>query len=355
MKKTFTLVVLLFGILSKGLTQTGPQYIRSLLNIVASNGTTTLVDGDLTQYNSSYSDAVDGFDARKMSNPGENLGMIRSGVMLSIERRQIIPVADTIFFESWNLSQTRNYQLEFIAVNLNHPGLVGYLSDSYLNTNTPVGLNDTTLVNFTVNSDPASYDLRRFTLIFTTPVNGTLALTYTALKAYQDNGGVSVNWQTSNENNLRDYIVERSGDGTHFMGLGTVSPNNTPESSYSFSDGSPQNGYDYYRIRSVSLDGQISYSAIMKVYIGSGNSQMKVFPNPISGGVINLQMVNEPADTYQIRVMNNFGQIIIDKQLSYSGGSATQTFSLPPNLSHGMYQMQVTGSGGTTKNITMVY
>jgi Secretion system C-terminal sorting domain len=360
MKKTVTLLLIAFSLLQKGFGNPAPppvvsEYIRSLLNVVAANGTTTLLDGDLTQYNNAYSDTVDGFDARKISNPGENIGMLRNGVVLSIERRQVIQTTDTIFYETWNLNPARNYQLEFITVNLNHPGLVAYLVDSYLGTSTPVALNDTTLVNFNINSDPASYNIRRFTLVYLTPSYGTLPLTFTAVKAYQVNETVKVDWQTSNENNLQGYTVERSVDGSNFTSLGSVPAGNLPDNDYTFTDPSPSNGYNYYRIKSITIDGRVAYSDIMKVYMGSGAAVMKVFPNPISGNVINLQMINEPADLYQVRVMNTFGQVIISKQLQYSGGNSTQTFTLPGNLSHGVYEMEITGSGGTTTNISLLY
>jgi len=70
--------------------------ITSNLNIVNANGTTTLADGDLTQYDTSFSNNIDALDARKMSNPGENIGMMRGTGVFAIERRHTIQNADTI-------------------------------------------------------------------------------------------------------------------------------------------------------------------------------------------------------------------------------------------------------------------
>src|SRR5664279_1839868 len=110
----------------------GTEIIRSNLYHVETDGTTNLLDGDLTQYDASYSNAVDGMDARKMSNFSENIGMLRGTSTLVIERRHTIDNADTIFYKMWNIRHEETYQLEFIASNLDHPGLLGYLEDSYL-------------------------------------------------------------------------------------------------------------------------------------------------------------------------------------------------------------------------------
>ena len=123
--------------------------------------------GILTQYDQSFTNVVDGMDARKMSNFSENLGMIRGTTTLVIERRHTIDFTDTIFYKMWNVQQ-RPYQLEFITSNLNHPGLTGYLEDSYLHTSVPINLNGANNINFSVNSDPASSAMYRFRIIFTT-------------------------------------------------------------------------------------------------------------------------------------------------------------------------------------------
>ena len=101
------------------------EQIRTNLYVVAADASTILLDGDLTQYDPSYTNLIDGMDARKMSNFSENIGMIRQATTLVIERRHTIDFTDTIFYKLWN-TQQRLYQLEFITSNLNHPGLPGF-------------------------------------------------------------------------------------------------------------------------------------------------------------------------------------------------------------------------------------
>lgn len=360
MKKLFSLLLILFFACGGAFSQAGPppgapQYIKSLLNQVNSDGTTVLLDGDLTQYSPSYSDSINGQDARKMDNPGENIGMQRGNTMLAIERRQVIAGADSIFYRIWNLSQNSNYQLQLITTNLNQPGLIGYIVDSYLKINTPVDLNGTTNINFSINGDPASYDISRFSLIYATTLNTPLPLTFISEYANVEDNLVKVDWQTANENNIKVYTLEKSGDGNNFSSIGNILADNLSVNKYSFTDNYPFNGYNYYRIKSEDSENNLKYSEVLKIFVGKGSGTVKVFPNPLIGNFINLELVNQPADSYQIRVRNEFGQVVISKKIEYAGGSFNLTLNMPLNIPHGMYQLEVSGASVNVANIGLIY
>src|SRR6185437_6296375 len=68
-------------------SSTGESMRMNLYGFYA-DSSTFVVDGTFTQYAPDYSDLVDGNDARKMFNPGENISMIRGTTNLIIERRQ---------------------------------------------------------------------------------------------------------------------------------------------------------------------------------------------------------------------------------------------------------------------------
>ena len=109
-------------------------------NVYGANASGTyLADGALIQYNNTYTNSIDGMDARKMTNGGENLAIKSSGKLLAIERRQPITRPDTIFL---NLTGTRvqAYHFEFVAANLNATGLEGFVEDNYLHTKTALDL-----------------------------------------------------------------------------------------------------------------------------------------------------------------------------------------------------------------------
>jgi hypothetical protein len=245
--------------------------------------------------------------------------------------------------------------LQLITTNLNQPGLIGYIVDSYLKINTPVDLNGTTNINFSINGDPASYDISRFSLIYATTLNTPLPLTFISEYANVEDNLVKVDWQTANENNIKVYTLEKSGDGNNFSSIGNILADNLSVNKYSFTDNYPFNGYNYYRIKSEDSENNLKYSEVLKIFVGKGSGTVKVFPNPLIGNFINLELVNQPADSYQIRVRNEFGQVVISKKIEYAGGSFNLTLNMPLNIPHGMYQLEVSGASVNVANIGLIY
>ncbi|MDQ6843870.1 MAG: T9SS type A sorting domain-containing protein [Bacteroidota bacterium] len=316
------------------------EQIRSNLYVKQAAGAPILLDGDLTQYSPSYSNAIDGKDARKMSNFSENMGMLRGTTVLVIERRQTITDTDTIFYKLWQLRQVA-YQLEFITDNLNHPGMEGFLEDSYLNTSTPINLNGTTTADFSVTNDPASADALRFRIIFQTAALGPLPVTFTQLKAYRQDKNIRIDWRTENENQIKNYMVEASNDGTRFVTATNIKATNLLSNAYSWIDSHPQNACNYYRIASLEIDGKLKYSEVVKVYNGNAVERIKVYPNPIVNNALHFQLDNSPAGPYQVRIVNNSGQVLVSEKLQHAGGNLKGTIEPLQVMKKGIYQLEI--------------
>ncbi len=93
------------------------------------------------------------------------------------------------------------------------------------------------------------------------------------------------------------YEIMRGHDGLTWEKVGTVNNNNTPSynSRYRFIDNSPSKLYiNYYKIKSIELDGFSEYSLIKHVKFagGAGGLQPKAFPNPAKAYTV-LWMPNE--------------------------------------------------------------
>jgi hypothetical protein len=320
------------------------QSFRGDLYAVNPDSSVDLEDGTLTLYNPAYSDSVNWKeDAKKLSNPGENIALERGGELLAIEKRQPIVVTDTIFFTIYNMRQ-QTYQFQFAAQYLNQPDLVAKLEDTYLGTSTPVSLTDTTKINFTVTGDPASQGGNRFRIVFFTSSGGTLPVTFIGVKAsQQSNTNIAVQWNVANQLNIKQYIVEKSTDGLNFTKVNTTvaTASNLPSFNYNWIDDKAVAGDNYYRIISVSNNGTLSYSQVVKVTIGGGSGLIAVYPNPVKDGVIGLQFTNMPAGNYGVRLLSIIGQEIMNQQINHTGGSSTQQLSLSQSLAKGIYQLEI--------------
>ena len=330
-----------------------PQLRATLYGVNADNST-YVADGLLINYDDSYSNSVDDMDAIKRINSSENLSVKTAGKLLVVERRHTITSQDTIFLNLTGVS-VRKYRFEFMADQLYRQGLSAFSEDNYLNTSTPLYIDGTTKIDFTVTSTPASYAPNRFMIVFTKL--GTLPVTFTSLKAYGQNNNINVEWKVDNELNIRQYETEKSIDGNLFATL-AVTPatdNGGYSASYQITDTNPVEGYNYYRIKSVDDNSKTAYSNVVKVMIGALKQGITVYPNPVINGIINLHFSNEPAGIYGIRMLNKSGQVITERQIDHAEGTTTEIIPLSKYIPHGFYQLEVMIPDGTIMNIKVIY
>lgn len=356
MKTKFTLLILAF--ICHFSSSASPDFaeLRSNLYIVSPSGEPVLMDGSLTQFDSQFSNSMDGLDARKMSNFSENWGMIRGATTYVIERRKTIAGTDSIFFNMWNM-RIITYRIELIATNLTQPGLSGILEDKYLNTQTPVSLEGKTFVDFAVTADAASKASNRFRIIFTShsPSAGLLPLTFTSAKAFQNNRSVNIDWKTANESNIKGYEVERSADGISFAKIATVNAFNQVANNYSWTDASPLSGNNYYRIRSTGFSGKSQYTEVLKVLALQGSIGIHSYPNPVINNKINLQFINQKEGIYEVKLLNTFGQSLVNKTINHKGGNHVEAIIPSQNIPKGIYRIDIINPDGKHQVISVVF
>ena len=110
--------------------------------------------------------------------------------------------------------------------------------------------------------------------------NSSLPITLVSFTAQKQYETILINWQTATEQNNKEYQIERSSDGTIFNKIGVVASNNSSSGShYSYVDDHPLTGNNYYRLKSVDIDGKYSYSNIDEVTFAQSN-EFIIYPNP---------------------------------------------------------------------------
>ena len=236
----------------------------------------------------------------------------------------------------WNM-QKQSYKLEFAPNNLAGSGFTAILQDSYLNSNTPVDLLSTTRVNFTVDANAASAAANRFRLVF--KASGALPVNFISISANRGARGATVNWKVAAERAVNKYEVERSTNGRRFNTAGTVTSSGL--SNYSFADVNASAGTLFYRIKMVGMAGEISYSSIVKLSAVNIKPGFSVSPNPVEAGIVNLQLMNQAAGSYNVRLISVTGQLVFNSIALHTGGSSTQVLNLPAGTARGAYQLEI--------------
>jgi hypothetical protein len=332
------------------------QQLRSDVYVADIAGAYYIADGILNTYSDNYSNGIDAMDAKKNLNSTENLSITRGNILLAIERRQSLRTPDTIFFQLSNFSAKKAYRFVFTPNKIDQSGLQPYLEDNYLTTKTALNVNDTTQVNFVTDGSVGSAASNRFRIVFDAAA-GVLPVTFTNARAYLKNENIVVNWNVENETGIKYYQVEKSPDGTSFTPpVAFIAHNNQPGSSYNWLDVQPVAGYNYYRIKSIGINGEINYSKILQVFAGNRKNGITVYPNPVANGIIHLQFSNQSAGKYVIRLINKSGQVIVAKEIQRTdNGSSTEMIPLDTYAAHGVYRLEATSPDGSQLNINMIY
>jgi len=183
----------------------------------------------------------------------------------------------------------------------------------------------------------------------------TLPVKFTNVRAFEKLQAIQVDWQVATEENVKEYAVQRSANGRDFTTLGQLAARNSGNAeSYSFIDGAPFTGVNFYRLQSNDIDGKSGYSSIMKVVRNGKGESIALYPNPVKDRVINLQATLVAKGIYTANVYNSLGKLIKTVNFTHTGGVVTQSLQLPASLPAGQYYLQVRNKNNTSFNQSFV-
>jgi hypothetical protein len=302
-----------------------------------------VIDGILAEYNNNFSNGVAAEDGQKLFRSGENFYIKRNGSNLMLEGRKLIDNNDTLFLTISGMQQ-QAYRFAINGSNFaNDANLSAFLKDKFLSTETAISLSGATEYNFTVTADNNSKATDRFMVVFRS--NASLPVTLTNVKAYQQNSGITVEWNTQSESGMQQYEVEKSANGTNFVKVNTTAAKSGTTNSYNWFDATPFIGANYYRIKAISLNGDIKYSSIVVVRLNTKGTKVTLYPNPVKGSTIQLQLSDLEKGNYSVTLFNQLGQQVMSKTINHNGGSSNQTIEIG-NIASGVYELRL--SNGQT-------
>lgn len=165
------------------------------------------------------------------------------------------------------------------------------------------------------------------------PINLT---TFNAKKV--NNEEVMLNWETGAEENFKGFDVEASTDGSKFSKIGHIKGAGSG-SKYEMMDRNPFQGINYYRLKSVDVDGSFVHSDIKAVEIFTrSRGELDVYPNPFNSG-FTLTGLKSGSD---IKMYDIKGSVV------YSSKVDESTFRVTvPQLQGGVYNVIVTNDTET--------
>lgn len=188
--------------------------------------------------------------------------------------------------------------------------------------------------------------------VFITSFTTILPVRFTAINAIETSGKIKVSWNTATEANISRYVIERSSNGISFEEVATLLA--TQSTAYTWVDNAPLPGNNLYRIKAVDKDGSLLYTNIVKIAIGKRLAELTIAPNPVKGGLLNLQLNNYETGKYDVSLINSQGQQVFNGSINHAGGSATQSLQLPASVKAGIYTLRMhNGTGITNRNVVI--
>lgn len=174
----------------------------------------------------------------------------------------------------------------------------------------------------------------------------TLPLTLLSFTGRQEGDKNILSWQTSDEVNTKEFVIEWSADGHTYLPIGTVpaASHSTGKLDYSYTHEPAPVGNDLYRLRMVDLDGNFTYSNIVLLKVSGNTAPLTVWPNPVRDGTVNIGAPSTTAFPLTCTVYDANGKMVQQVLLT----QLPQTIDVS-GLSRGTYTLRF--SNGVVKKL----
>lgn len=151
-------------------------------------------------------------------------------------------------------------------------------------------------------------------------------------------------WETTEEKNIKTFIVERSTDAENFSEIARVLPNGSP-AKYQYDDKLSVPGtLNYYRITALENSGERKNTHI--VPLGANASEVAVsglYPNPNDGTSFNMVVDSKISTELFVNIYDSYGRLVKSLNRNVSVGSS-QLLLNADELSSGVYSVEITNT-----------
>jgi trimeric autotransporter adhesin len=219
--------------------------------------------------------------------------------------------------------------------------------------NTDIGAPGLTLADFAhgTNGYVLHATIPSFSSFYFGSANITLPLELLSFDGeLQNSGAALLKWQTEDEINTANFVVERSLNGVDFSAIGTVEAkgnnNTTDVFNYSLIDAEASRqpvSVLYYRLKITDNDGSSKYSNIVTLSLKAVNARIVVTPNPVVAQA-RLDIKAVKAGTVQWTLTDNAGRVVLQNNVQAQQGNNT-VYINTDKIAAGIYFVKVKGAG----------
>jgi hypothetical protein len=310
-------------------------------------GTEFLADAAVLNFDNSFENTMDNKDVRKVFNVADNISIKSNNNLLVVERRKKPLATDSIFLTISGM-RIANYTLNIDPSVLNNLGVNAFIKDNFLGIEMPVSLTNVTNIPFSITTDAASKAADRFMIVFRA-ATGPLPVRFIDIAATKNADKTNtVKWNVGNEFNIQQYQIERSDKGSNFVSIGSTQALNNAggNKAYDFIDAAPLSSNNYYRIKSIGINGEIQYSAIVKLSAEEKMPSISVYPNPVTDRLVQVKFVNK-SGMYNMRLIGADGKTMQTQKVSITSNNEMKSMDINKQVPVGTYDLIISADNET--------
>lgn len=174
--------------------------------------------------------------------------------------------------------------------------------------------------------------------------NSLLPLHWDYFNANRENGVVKLEWAVHDNTYGDVFIIEKSTDKIEMKQVGTLYASG--EQTFQFFDDKFYHGKQFYRIKRISSNGEISYTQFETIHaIRQYKIEIEVLENPFRDNVA-LDVYGAPGETITLSVFNNSGQLVLTEVVKSNSESRNHVVLNMEQQKAGSYYIRAESSAG---------
>ncbi len=170
-----------------------------------------------------------------------------------------------------------------------------------------------------------------------------------SLSGENESGYNILKWTSSSEFNADKYLIERSENGSEYVGIGELEAVGLSLDAlkYQFEDLQPLTGMAYYRVKLVRTNGTSVASNVLAIEQQFMNDLelVKAFPNPADNN-LNVVLSSKKESSYQLTLSTLNGQKVFDSKQTVQKGLTYNSINIS-EFQNGFYFLTVSQEGKT--------